>query len=118
MARAQRPREAADALRSAVDKTVQQTLGQATASRGRAQERAQDLVDEVTQAASKLRESLEDLRVATKEDVRELSDRLSAIERRLTVLEKPKAAARKVPVKKVVAKKPAAKRSTGPKKSK
>lgn len=113
MARPQRPREAAEALRSAVDKTVQQTLGQATASRGRAQERAQDLVDEVSQAAVKLRDSLEDLRVATKEDVRELSDRLSAIERRLTVLEKAKAPARKP-----AAKKPAAKRSTGPKKSK
>jgi hypothetical protein len=75
-----------------------------------------------------LRESLDDLRVATKEDVRELSDRLSAIERRLTVLEKPKAPARKAPArkvpakkvvaKKVVAKKPAAKRSSGAKKSK
>jgi hypothetical protein len=110
-------------LRTAVDKTFQQTLDQATASRGRAQERAQDLVDEVSQAASKLRDSLDDLRVATKEDVRELSDRLSAIERRLTVLEKPKAPARKaparkVPAKKVVAKKPAANRSSGAKKSK
>lgn len=71
------------------------------------------MVDEVSQAAVKLRDSLEDLRVATKEDVRELSDRLSAIERRLTVLEKAKAPARKP-----AAKKPAAKRSTGPKKSK
>lgn len=103
MARSNRTREAADALRTAVDKTVQQTLGQATASRGKAQERALDLVDDVSQAATRLRDSLEDLRVATKEDVREVESRLTSIEQRIAALEQAAKAA---------AEKPSAKRST------
>jgi len=111
MARAQRPREAADALRTAVDRTVQATVGQANASR----DKAQDLVDEVTQAAGKLRETLDDLRVATREDVRELADRLSSIERRLTALEKKPPAAKPKPKPKPKA---AAARKTKPTKAK
>lgn len=85
MARPQSSREAADALRTAVDRTVQATVGQASASR----ERAQDLVEEVSQVAGKLRDTLDDLRVASREDVREVEQRLADIEKRLAALEKP-----------------------------
>jgi polyhydroxyalkanoate synthesis regulator phasin len=99
MAAPNRQKEAADALRAAVDGAVQATVGQASASRERAQERAQDLVDEVAQAAGRMRDVLDDLRLATREDIRDISDRLGSLERRISALEtkpapKPKAAAK------------------------
>lgn len=84
MAQRQSPRDAAEALRTAVDRTVAATVGQAGVTR----ERAQDLVEEVAQAASRFRDVLEDLRVATKDDLRELTGRLDRIEKRLEALEK------------------------------
>ena len=96
MSRTSGSRETADALRAAVDRTFQATVDQAkatvdqaTASRGRAQERAQDIVEELSQAAGRVREALDDLRVATREDVREISGRLDSLERRVAALEKP-----------------------------
>jgi polyhydroxyalkanoate synthesis regulator phasin len=79
-----RPAEAADALRAAVDRTVQATVGQAQMTRGRAQE----VLDELTQAAGRVRESLDDVRLATGEDVKDLSRRLARLERRVRELEK------------------------------
>ena len=90
MARSQTPRDAADQLRTAVDRTFQATVDQASASRGRAQERAQDIVEELSQAAGRVRD---DLRVATREDVKELGDRLSEIEARVAKLESSATAA-------------------------
>jgi len=122
MAKSQTPRDAADQLRTAVDRTFQATVGQATASRGRAQERAQDIVEELSQAAARVRDALDDLRVATREDVKELGDRLSEIETRVARLEassrkapsptraKAKPVARKTPAAKP---KPKAKRAGG-----
>lgn len=89
MSRTQRSREAAESLRSAVDRTFQATVDQAAASRERAQGRAQDIVDELSQAAGRVREALDELRVATKDDVREIGDRLDALERRVAELERP-----------------------------
>jgi polyhydroxyalkanoate synthesis regulator phasin len=76
--------DAADAVRSAVDRTFQATLGQAQVTR----ERAQELVDEVASAASRVRDVLEDLRVATGEDVRMLKARIETLERRVDQLER------------------------------
>jgi polyhydroxyalkanoate synthesis regulator phasin len=88
MAPMQRRGDAAETVRSAVDRTFQATLGQAQVTR----ERAQELVDEVTHAASRVRDVLDDLRVATGEDVRALRARIEALERRVSELEarKPK----------------------------
>ena len=113
MSRANPSREAAEALRAAVDKTFQSTVDQASASRDRAQNRAQDIVDELSQAAGRVRDALDDLRVATREDLKELSDRLGTIESRLTALEAApaaKPAARKPAAKKPAVRKPAAKK--------
>lgn len=84
MASRQRPREAADAVRSAVDRTVHATVGGASVTR----ERAQDLVDEVAQAATRVREVIDDLRLATGEDLRAVNDDLRALERRVAALER------------------------------
>jgi polyhydroxyalkanoate synthesis regulator phasin len=84
MAPRQRRGDAADAVRTAVDRTFQATLGQAQLTR----ERAQELVDEVASAASRVRDVLEDLRVATGEDVRTLRARIEELERRVDELER------------------------------
>jgi polyhydroxyalkanoate synthesis regulator phasin len=79
-----RPGDAADTVRSAVDRTFQATLGGAQVTR----ERAQELVDDVAQAASRVRDVLDDLRVATGEDVRSLRSSIEALERRVSELER------------------------------
>jgi hypothetical protein len=81
------PAEAADAVRSAVDQTFQATLG----ARGRAQE----LVDDLSTAASRVRDALEDVRLATGDDVKELQKQIRALERRVAALEGDKPKARK-----------------------
>ncbi len=84
MASRQRPKDAADAVRSAVDRTVHATVGGASVTR----ERAQDLVDEVAQAATRVREVIDDLRIATGEDLRAVADGVHALERRVAALER------------------------------
>ena len=74
-----RQTEAAEAVRAAVDQTFQATLG----ARGRAQE----LVDEVSTAASRVRDALEDVRLATGDDVKDLSKQIRALEKRVAELE-------------------------------
>ena len=84
-----------DALRDAVDRTVQ-------ATRGGARTRAQDVVDDVVQStrgraqdamegvvkgAGRVREAFEEARPATHDDVKELRKELRAINRRLAAIE-------------------------------
>src|SRR5919108_6633561 len=84
MARRTRREEAADAVRSAVDRTVQATVGQAQMTR----ERAQELVDELAAAAGRVRDALEDIRVPTGEEVRALRARIAELEARVAELER------------------------------
>ncbi len=72
-----------DAVRAAVDQAFQAGVGQARGT----QERAQELVDELAQAAGRVREVLDDLRPPTAEDIRELRTGLDALERRVAALE-------------------------------
>jgi polyhydroxyalkanoate synthesis regulator phasin len=67
--------DAAEAVRTAVDRTVQATVGQAQLTR----DRAQDVVDELAQAAGRMREAL---------DLRALNERLAELERRVEKLER------------------------------
>jgi polyhydroxyalkanoate synthesis regulator phasin len=83
MAPRQRRGDATETVRNAVDRTFQATLGQAGVTR----ERAQELVDEVTHVAGRVRGVFEDLRVATGEDVRTLESRIEKLERRVSELE-------------------------------
>ena len=87
-------REMPDAVRDAVERTVQATIGSAQVGRGRAQEAVDELVRGAEAGAGAVRErvigAFEAGRPATSEEVRELrSDlrtilsRLEAIERRL-----------------------------------
>lgn len=84
MARKARGAEAADAVRGAVDRTFQATVGQA-----QVRERAQELVDELSTAAGRVRAVLDDLRIVTGEEVRALREDLDRLERRVRALERP-----------------------------
>jgi len=86
MARKSAGAQTADTLRNAVDRTVQATLGQAQFTRNRAQE----VVDELAGTAGRVRGALDDLRPVSGEDVKSLSTRLDALEKRVAGLEKAK----------------------------
>ncbi len=85
------PAELPDAVREAVDRTVQATVGSAQLTR----ERAQEAVDEVVRSAETragavrqaVRGALEDRRPATQEDLRDLTREVRSISRRLTAIE-------------------------------
>jgi polyhydroxyalkanoate synthesis regulator phasin len=84
-----------DAVRQAVDEAFQAAAGQAQFTR----ERAQDLVDDLSGAAGRLRDVLEELRPAGTDDVRELRTEVRALAERVgrleaTLTEKPKRAPR------------------------
>lgn len=92
------PRELPDALREAVERTVDATLGSA----GRGRNVAQSALDDVSQSVEEIRrgaeqrlsrgrrsvaEAIEGRRPATSEDVAELKKELRAISRRLDAIE-------------------------------
>src|SRR4051794_36206099 len=72
----------ADAVRSAAVQAFQSTAGQAGITR----ERAQDLADELAQAAGRLIGAFDELRPATA-DVRSLRAQVAALEQRVAALE-------------------------------
>jgi hypothetical protein len=110
------PRELPDALREAVERTVESTLGSAGRSRDAAQGALDDLAgtvddlrrgaeDRLVRSRKAVAEVIDTRRPATYEDVRELQKELRAIGRRLDAIEERLPAARK---------KPAAKRKPAP----
>lgn len=88
-----------DAVRDAVERTVQATIG--------TRERAQEAVDEIVRSAdtsrravtTRVREALEDARPATAEDIKDLRKELRAIGRRLDAIEE-RLPAKRAPAKK------------------
>jgi polyhydroxyalkanoate synthesis regulator phasin len=72
-----------DAVRQAVDEAFQAAAGQAQFTR----ERAQDVVDELSGAAGRLRDVLEELRPAGTDEVRELRAEVKALAERVAKLE-------------------------------
>ena len=73
----------ADAVRQAAVQAFQSTAGQA----GLTRERAQELADEIAQAAGKLIGAFDELRPATADDVRSVREQGAALERRVAALE-------------------------------
>jgi polyhydroxyalkanoate synthesis regulator phasin len=73
-----------DAVRSAAAQAIEATAGQA----GFTRERAQQLADELVHAASRFRETLEDLRPAGTDELRALRERVAALEERIAKLER------------------------------
>jgi polyhydroxyalkanoate synthesis regulator phasin len=89
----------AEAVRGAAVQAFQSTAGQAGITR----ERAQDLADELAQAAGRLVGAFDELRPATADDVRSLREQVAALEQRVAALEaagaKPGRAAKPKPKK-------------------
>jgi cell division septum initiation protein DivIVA len=84
-AKKDKPREPADvvdAVRGAVERTFQATAGGTETAR----DRGRSLLDDVANAAQRIRESFDDLRVL--EDVRGLRAEIEALSRRVAELEK------------------------------
>jgi polyhydroxyalkanoate synthesis regulator phasin len=82
-----------DAVRQAVDEAFQAAAGQAQFTR----ERAQDIVEELSGAAGRLRDVLEDMRPAGTDELRDLRKEVHALAVRVDKLEaaqKPKRAPR------------------------
>ena len=82
------PKELPDALREAVERTVQATVGSA----GRTRDTVDDLVKGSRRAVA---EAIDEARPATHEDIRELQAELRAIGRRLDAIEERLPAKRK-----------------------
>jgi len=83
--------ELPDAVRDAVERTVQSTIGSAQLTRGRAQEAVDDVVKGAEERAGAVREAvrgaLGERRPVTQEDLRDLTRELRAISRRLDAIE-------------------------------
>jgi polyhydroxyalkanoate synthesis regulator phasin len=82
-----------DAVRSAAAQAIEATAGQA----GFTRERAQQLADELVHAASRFRETLEDLRPAGTDELRTLRERVAELEERIAKLERAPAPKRAAP---------------------
>jgi polyhydroxyalkanoate synthesis regulator phasin len=91
----------AEAVRTAVDQAFSAGAAQAEQSR----ERAQDMVDQLAQAAGHVREVLDELRPPTAEDIKGLRSEIRSLERRVAALEAAQGSGSKP-------RKPAQKRST------
>jgi polyhydroxyalkanoate synthesis regulator phasin len=77
------PKELPDALREAVERTVQATVGSARETRDRAQGAVDELVGTLRDAESNLTDRLP----ATRDDIKELKAELRRIGRRLDAIE-------------------------------
>lgn len=96
------PQRLPDAVREAVDRTLQATREGAETTRTRAQDAVDELVKGAEAGAATVRErvrgAIEERRPATSDDLRELRRELRAIVRRLDAIEerlpKPRAAAK------------------------
>jgi ABC-type transporter Mla subunit MlaD len=102
------PTELPDAVREAVDRTVQATRGSAVQTRDRAQGAVGDLVDTVddlvkeaegriTRGRRAAARAIDDVRPVTHEDLRELKAELRKIGRRLDSIEERLPAKKKAP---------------------
>jgi polyhydroxyalkanoate synthesis regulator phasin len=80
-----------DAVRAAAAQAIEATAGQAGVTR----ERAQQIADDLVSVATRVRETLEDLRPAGSEELRTLRERVAALEARVAKLERAGAAARR-----------------------
>jgi nucleotide-binding universal stress UspA family protein len=81
------PGDIPDALREAVERTVEVTRGSAQETRDRAQSALDEVVDTLGRSRSAVLGAIEERRPATQEDVKELRAELRKIGRRLDAIE-------------------------------
>jgi len=78
----------ADAVRAAVDQAFQAGQAQVTRERERAQRQAQGVFDELSHVVARARDTLDELRPSSGEELRDLRDDLRELERRVAALER------------------------------
>jgi polyhydroxyalkanoate synthesis regulator phasin len=86
----------ADAVRAAVDQAFQATAGQAQVTRDRAAEIADEIADELSAAAGRVRGAigaLDDLRPSAGEELDTMRERVAALEAKVATLEQAAAPA-------------------------
>jgi hypothetical protein len=92
------PQRLPEAVREAVERTIQSTLGGAAQTRGRAQEALDDVVHGAEAGAKNVRkrarEAVEATVPATSADIRELRDEIKRLEKRVKELEGKKPASK------------------------
>jgi polyhydroxyalkanoate synthesis regulator phasin len=110
MAKQQKKRS--DQVRTAVDEAFQAAAGQVGGRAQLTRDRAQDLVDELSGAAGRLREVLDDLRPPTTDDLRGLHAEVKALRGEVKALGERVAALESKPKRAAPARKPAAKPRT------
>jgi polyhydroxyalkanoate synthesis regulator phasin len=125
------PQRLPDAVREAVERTLQTTLGGAQQTRGRAQEALDDVVHGAEVGAknvrARVREAIETTRPATSDDIRELREEIAALAKRVEQLEgtgdggrgrrASGAAAKKKPAARSAASRSSAKKPAAPKRT-
>src|SRR4051812_14199364 len=82
------PQRLPDAVREAVERTIQTTLGGAQQTRGRAQGAIDEVVQGAEAGAKTVRARVRDVMPATSDDIQALRAQIRALERRLDALEK------------------------------
>jgi polyhydroxyalkanoate synthesis regulator phasin len=82
------PQQLPDAVRDAVERTVQATLGGAQQTRGALDEVVSGAEANVKNVRARVREAVEKTRPATSDDIKELRAEIRALSRRLDKLEK------------------------------
>jgi polyhydroxyalkanoate synthesis regulator phasin len=111
-----------DAVREAVERTIQATVGSAQETRGRGQKAVDDIVKGaetgVEAVRDRVRGAIESGRPATYEDIRDLRAELRAIGRRLEAIEDRLPAKRSASRSTTAKRKPATRRSSPKKTSK
>jgi hypothetical protein len=83
-----RPTPQLDAVRDAVERTIQATLGSALETRGRAQDLVRGAEASAEAVRDRVREAIEVGRPATYDEVRELKAQVQELTRRLEALER------------------------------
>jgi polyhydroxyalkanoate synthesis regulator phasin len=88
------PQQLPDAVRDAVERTVQATLGGAQQTRGALDEVVSGAEASAKNVRARVREAVEKTRPATSDDIKELHAEIRALSRRLDKLEKKPARSR------------------------
>jgi polyhydroxyalkanoate synthesis regulator phasin len=88
------PQQLPDAVRDAVERTVQATLGGAQQTRGALDEVVSGAEASAKNVRARVREAVEKSRPATSDDIKELRTEIRALSRRLDKLEKKPARSR------------------------
>jgi cell division septum initiation protein DivIVA len=82
------PQRIPDAVRDAVERTIQATVGSAQQTRGRAQDAVDEIVERAEAGAEQVRQRVRGTRPVTHDELGDLQAEIRALGRRLDAIEK------------------------------